>query len=93
MVLLETVPQLRVAITQGKRNQEESLRREEKIEKQEEETGEKKDTLFTIGTRRTPAVVEMEIMGCKLSNTIVDGGSGVNVLPEETWKALGKPTL
>lgn len=49
--------------------------------------------LMTVGVGRTLAVVEMEIMGYKLTNTIVDGGSAVNVLPEETWKALGKPTL
>lgn len=28
-----------------------------------------------------------------LTNTIVDRGSGVNILPEDTWKCLGKPTL
>lgn len=49
--------------------------------------------MFTTGMERTLDVVEMEIMGCKLANDIVDGGSGVNVLPEETWKTLRKPTL
>lgn len=49
--------------------------------------------VFTIGMERTPTLVEIEIIGCKLTNTTVDGGLGVNVLPEETWKALGEPTL
>lgn len=49
--------------------------------------------LLAVSIGRKPAVVEMEILGMRLSNTIVDGGSGVNVLPEETWKCLGKPTL
>ena len=61
--------------------------------KEEEETGKDNNCVFTIEMGRTPSVVEMEIMGCKLTNTIVDGGLGVNVLPEETWKAIGKPTL
>ena len=38
-------------------------------------------------------MIEMEILGYKLSNTIVDGGFSVNVLSEETWKEIGKPTL
>ena len=60
----------------------------------EEKKEEKEDnTLFTIGTERALVVVEMEIMGYKLSNTIVDGGSSVNILFEDTWKAIGKPTL
>lgn len=48
---------------------------------------------LTINNGRHPAVVEMGILGTILTDTIVDGGSGVNVLPEETWKKLGKPTL
>ena len=60
----------------------------------EEKQAEKEDkTLFTIGMGRTLAIVEMEIMGYKLSNTIVDRDSDVNVLSEDTWKAIGKPTL
>ena len=62
-------------------------------EKEEAQVGIETNTLFTIGMGRTLTVVEMEIMGCKLSNTIVDGGSGLNFLPKETWKAIGKPTL
>lgn len=38
-------------------------------------------------------MVEMGIFGTTLTDTIVDKGSGVNVLPEETWKKLGNPTL
>lgn len=49
--------------------------------------------LLTVSIGRRPAMVEMEIMGQKLTNTIVDGKSDVNVIPEETWKGLGKPTL
>lgn len=49
--------------------------------------------LFIIGIGRTPTIVEIEILGRKLTNAIVDGGSGVNVLPEVTWQALGKPML
>lgn len=37
--------------------------------------------LLTVGVGRKSTVVEMEIMGRKLIDTIVDGGSGVNVLP------------
>ena len=35
----------------------------------------------------------MGILGTILTDTIVDGGSRVNVLPEDTWKKLGQPTL
>ena len=49
--------------------------------------------LLTANIKKMPAVVHMEIRGNILTNTIVDGGSGVNVLPEDTWKSLGKPTL
>lgn len=49
--------------------------------------------LLTVNNGRHPAVVEMGILGTILIDTIVDGGSRVNVLPEATWKKLGKPTL
>lgn len=49
--------------------------------------------LLALSSGRHPAVVEMGIRGTILKDTIVDGGSRVNVLPEETWKRLGKPTL
>ena len=35
----------------------------------------------------------MGILGTTLPDTVIDGGSGVNVLPEETWKQLGQLTL
>ena len=35
----------------------------------------------------------MGILGTILIYTIIDGGSGVNVLPEDVWKKLGQPTL
>lgn len=88
--LLEMLPQLRVAITQGTSIKGVPFKEEQKEEAQ---AGKETNTLFTTGLGMTPAVVEMEIMGCKLSNTIVDGGLGVNVLPDETLKALRKPTL
>lgn len=46
---------------------------------------------LTIG--RHSAVVEMGILGTVLIDTIVDGGSRVNVLLEDIWKRLGQPTL
>lgn len=49
--------------------------------------------LLTVSIGQKSTVVEMEIMGQKLNNTIVDGSSRVNVLPEETWRGLGKPTF
>jgi hypothetical protein len=49
--------------------------------------------LLTLTTRRHLAVVEMGILGTILKDTIVDGGSGLNVLPKETWKKLGQLTL
>lgn len=42
---------------------------------------------------RTIVVVKMEIIGHILTNTITDGGLGANVLPKESWKALGKLIL
>lgn len=86
--LLETLPQLQVALTQGA-----NLKGTTSKKEKEGEVQTKDNTLFTIGMVRTPAVVEMEILGCKLSNTIIDGGSSINVLSEETWKEIGKPTL
>ena len=35
----------------------------------------------------------MVILVHVLTDTIVDKGSSVNVLPEETWRKLGQPTL
>lgn len=75
--LVETLPQVQVALTQGASIKGAPSNEEKKDEAQ---GGKENNTLFTIGMGRTPAVVEMEILGYKLSNTIVDGGSGVNVL-------------
>ena len=49
--------------------------------------------LLALTTGRHPTIIEMGILGNVLTDTIVDGGSCVNVLPEDTWKKLGKPTL
>ena len=44
--------------------------------------------LLALTTERHSAVVEMGILGTVLTDTIVDGGLGVNVLPEDVWKKL-----
>lgn len=49
--------------------------------------------LVVVNTGRNPTIVEMGILGTILTDIIVDGGSRVNVLPEETWRKLGKSTL
>lgn len=49
--------------------------------------------LLTLTMGRHQAVVEIGILGIVLTGTIVDGGSGVNVLPKDVWKKLGQPTL
>lgn len=49
--------------------------------------------LLALTTKRPLAIVEMGILGTILTNTIVDRGSGVNVLPEDIRKKLGQPTL
>ena len=49
--------------------------------------------LLALTMGRHPAVVEMGTLGTVLTDTIVDGGSGVNVLLEDVWKKLGQPTL
>ena len=46
---------------------------------------------LTIG--RHLVIVEMGILGTILIDTIMNEGSGVNVLPEDIWKKLGQPTL
>lgn len=47
--------------------------------------------LLALNSGRDLAIVEMGILGAILKDTIVDGGSGVNVLPPDTWKKLVKP--
>ena len=49
--------------------------------------------LLALTTGRHLTVVEMGILGIVLIDTIMDGGSSVNVLPEDVWKKLGQPTL
>ena len=49
--------------------------------------------LLALTMGRHSVVVEMGILGTVLTNTIVDEGSGVNVLLEDVWKKLGQPTL
>ena len=49
--------------------------------------------LLTLNNGRYPTDVEMGILGTILPNTIINGGSEVNVLSEETWKQLGQSTL
>ena len=49
--------------------------------------------LLALTTGIHPVVVEMGILGTILPDTIIDEGSGVNVLPEQTWKQLGQPML
>lgn len=93
--LLQTLPQLRIAINQVEETKKEgkTLNHKEEMEGRNHAKETNDPMLMTVGVGRTPAVVEMEILGFRLTNTIVDGGSAVNVLPEETWKTLGRPTL
>lgn len=48
--------------------------------------------LLAVSIGRKTIVIKMKIMR-KMSNSIINKGSRVNVLPEETWNCLGKPTL
>ena len=52
--------------------------------KEKVKAGKGNDYVFIIWMRRMLVVIKMEIMGCKLINSIVDGGTGVKVLPKET---------
>ena len=49
--------------------------------------------LLALMTGRHSTIVEMGILRIVLTNTIVDGGSSVNVLPDDIWKKIGQPTL
>lgn len=49
--------------------------------------------LLALTSGRHPAVVKMRILGNVLTETIIDEGSGVNVLSEDTWKKLGNSML
>ena len=87
--LLLTMPQLRTAILNHTPFQQAT----EDTGRDNSPTTATDPMLLALTTGRHPAVVEMGILGNVLTDTIVDGGSGVNVLPEDTWKKLGKPTL
>ena len=49
--------------------------------------------LLALNNGWYPEVIQMGILETILTDTIIDGGSGVNVLLEEMWKNLGKRTL
>ena len=85
---LLTMPQLRTAIM----SMTPSLRVTEEARDSKETTA-ANPMLLALTTGRHLTVVEMGILGTVLTNTIVDKGSGVNVLPKDIWKKLGQPTL
>lgn len=88
--LLLTMPQLRTAII----NMTLSPRVTEEAKDSKETTTAATDPmLLALTTGRHLTVVEMGILGTMLTDTIVDGGLGVNVLPKDVWKKLGQPTL
>ena len=84
------MPQLRMALTNIAPIAKQPA---EKVKEKEGGASAEDSMLLALSSRRHPAVVEMGILGTVLTDTIVDGGSGVNVLPEDTWKRLGQPTL
>lgn len=87
---LLTMPQLRTALI----NMTPSPRVTEEAKDSKETTAVAIDSmLLALTTGRHLAVVEMGILGTVLTNTIVDGGSRVNMLPVDIWKKLGQPTL
>lgn len=93
---LETLSQLKVVAskTRGDNIGQEESKPKEVDGKTKQVSGDKimsEPTLFVAGMGRTLAVVEIEIMGHQL--TLVDRGSGVNMLLEETWRVMAKPTL
>ena len=86
---LLTMPQLWTAIL----NYTPFLKAKEETGRDSSGTTATNPMLLALTMGRHPAVVEMEILEKVLTDTIVDGGSSVNVLPEDTWKKLGQPTL
>ena len=48
-----------------------------------------------INKRRTGKVfrVNTQVAGFQIRDTMLDLGSDVNILPQKTWEALGKPKL
>ena len=88
--LILTMPQLRTALVN-------MALMAKSIEEPRKEKGSGTSTedplLLSLTSGRHSVIVEMGILGTVLTDMIVDGGSGVNVLPEDTWKKLGQPTL
>lgn len=88
--LILTVPQLRTTLT----NMTPAAKLLEEPKKEKESgTSATDPMLLALTSGRYPTVVEMGILGTILLDTIVDRCSGVNVLPEDTWKKLRQPTL
>ena len=75
------MPQLRSALTNI--DPTAKLSREQGREK-ESGASTKDPILLALTSRRHPTVLEMGILRTVLTDTIVDGGSSVNVLPEDT---------
>ncbi len=88
--LLLTMPQLRTALTNIVLSAKQPV---EQDNKKQGGTSAEDPMLLALSSGRYPAIVEMGILGTVLMDTIVDGGSCVNVLPEDTWKKLRRPTL
>ena len=84
------MPQLQLALTNITPTAK--LPREQRREK-ESGASAKDPMLLALTSGRHPTVVKMGILGTVLIDTIVDGGSEVNVLPKDTWKKLGQLTL
>ena len=84
------MPQLRTTLT----NMAPTAKLPEEHRKEKESgTSAADPMLLALTSGQHLAVVEMGILGTVLSDTIVDGGSGVNILSEDTWKKLGQLTL
>ena len=86
--LILTMPQLRTTLT----NMAPTTKSIEPGKEKDSGTSAADLMLLSLTFGHT-VVVKMGILGMVLTDTIVDGGSGVNVLPEDTWKKLGQPTL
>ena len=74
-----TMPHLRMAIL----NMTPFPKATEETERDGSETTATEPMLLALTMGRHPAVVEMGIPATVLTVTIVDGGSGVNMLPED----------
>ena len=49
--------------------------------------------ILIVNSGQHLVVVEVGILGTIVINTTIDGGSGVNVMSEATWKSLKMPML